>query len=160
METYTSGQIASIFSVHDETIRRWSKEFADYMSIAAEPGKGHTRLYNADDLRVLALIADLKAQRQSFQNIHAALANGERGEPPEPPQEDKSIVPAVHRLQLQIEVLRDELDVLRTENADLKQQLALVKAETALAVAQREIELQREIGRLEGELEYRRKQDA
>lgn len=84
MTTYTNTQASQIFKTTRENLRRWAVEFSDFLSPTANPiaGKG-IREYTYEDLKVLALIAQMKALRKQPQDIILALENGDRGEPPD-----------------------------------------------------------------------------
>lgn len=78
----TANEIAGIFDVTSNTIRGWTKEFADYLSPNANPKKGNPRNYNENDLMVLNLVARYRGENASYGDIHTALANGETGDLP------------------------------------------------------------------------------
>jgi DNA-binding transcriptional MerR regulator len=67
------------YGVQPNTIRHWSKNFADFLSPGANPEKGKRRMYSYDDAEVIALIAEMRQQYESYDNIRAALADGDRG---------------------------------------------------------------------------------
>jgi len=160
MESYTTTNAARLLSVSAETIRRYALAFDEYLSPTATPASGRTRYFTRDDLAVLSLITSMKARGMPDPDIHAALKNGERGEVPDAtPDEleavaiadnERRLMRQVDYLEKQLGDLRGELDTLRAENSELKQQLA---------ASQKEAELKYQIGKLEGELEFRRKQD-
>ena len=80
---YSSTHVATIFHVSTETIRNWSDEFSRYLSFMANPGKGRTRTFNDDDMTVLSLIAEMKRKGSTFEEIHVALGQGQRGDSPD-----------------------------------------------------------------------------
>lgn len=77
---YTTEQIAEIFNVTRPTVTAWAKEFSDYLGALTNPGKGAHRKFSADDLSVVALIAEMKAINMNNESIHASLRAGERKE--------------------------------------------------------------------------------
>lgn len=79
----TTKQAAQLFSVNEQTIRRWVDEFAGKLSPAANPEAGRPRRLLENDLAVLALVADMKGEGKTFEEIHAALNAGQRGVVPE-----------------------------------------------------------------------------
>jgi len=76
------------FDVQPNTIRGWSKQYADFFSPSANPPKGKTRIYSDDDGRVMAFIAEMRNEGQTFETISASLAAGERGK--WPPDDDET----------------------------------------------------------------------
>lgn len=168
MNTYSSPQLAALFKRNEQTIRRWSDEFAEYLSIHATPGEGRARQFTDEDLPVLALIASMKATKAEYRDIHAALENGERGEVPE---NINAIIPSPDRSSLQIDLLTEQLqdrerELIRVQAMYESEQSAhqrtqeqsaqaLKELESRLQAAQDEIaKLNREIGRLEGKLDH------
>lgn len=79
---HTTGQVSSAFGKSDLTIVRWVDEFKEFMSPDAQPGKGNARLFTDSDVEVLAKIAELRQQKKTSSEIHAALKRGDRGEAP------------------------------------------------------------------------------
>lgn len=51
------GALARQFNVDRDTIKTWSYKFSDYFSPSANPPKGHPRLYNQSDIKILTFIA-------------------------------------------------------------------------------------------------------
>ena len=133
---YSSTHVATIFHVSTETIRNWSDEFSRYLSFMANPGKGRTRTFSDDDMTVLSLIAEMKGKGSTFEEIHVALGQGQRGDLPDlEVDEVKAIISGdqERRLNLEIEYLKRSLqdaaaraqdrDRLNEENIRLKVQL-------------------------------------
>ncbi len=142
---YNSRHIAALFNVTGETVRVWAEEFAQYFSPTATPGKGRHRSFSEDDLEVFALIAELKEQGQTFNDIQGALANGQRGTPPNiPPSEVQAIMlnEQEKRLTVEVDYLRRTLTWVEHERDG-----ALQKLEEATEIREQNI-------RLEVELEY------
>ena len=85
MDTYTAPQVCKLFSVTDQTIRRWAKELEEYLSPTANPAANETRIFTEDDLPVLALAAEMREEnpRITYESIRASLANDQRGTVPE-----------------------------------------------------------------------------
>jgi len=76
---YRPGQIAQRLGVSPATLRRWSAQFAAYLSPdAGEAGQfdrggyGHRR-YSEDDAAILTLIKDLLTAGQSYAQVQEAL---------------------------------------------------------------------------------------
>lgn len=82
MSNITTHQAAELFDVTAQTIRRWVDEFSKYLSPSARPEQGRSRILTESDLDVLALIYSMKGQGKLFEDIHAALSAGQRGEAP------------------------------------------------------------------------------
>jgi DNA-binding transcriptional MerR regulator len=80
---YTAHDLSRLFNVSQQTIRQWSSEFETYLSARANPGSNRIRAYSDEDAAVLALVAQMKEMGHVFQDIHIALANGQRGEVPD-----------------------------------------------------------------------------
>lgn len=133
---YTSTHLAAIFHVSTETIRNWTEEFSDYLSVTANPGKGRTRNFTEPDLEVFALIDELKKGGSTFADIRASLSNGQRGHaPPLSVTEVRTLISSEQekRLTLEIEILQRELgnalarakeaEAIKTENIQLRAQL-------------------------------------
>jgi DNA-binding transcriptional MerR regulator len=121
---YKSGQVAQLYNVTRETLRNWSDTFREYLNEDAQPGTGKDRIYTPDDLKIISLVAELRNDNLSLPEIHAALRNGQRGEPP-------ALSP-------------DELDELlktKEENPDTQELTsALVRATNALKLAEQQLE--------------------
>lgn len=73
------GDVARRFGINPQTVRQWADEFAGYLSPDANPAKGETRVFDNDDLQVLALVAYMRNQGAGFDEIKAALDSGQRG---------------------------------------------------------------------------------
>ncbi len=81
----TIKQAAELFNVTEITIRRWIEEFSETgkLSPAATPQQGRRRVLTDSDMEVIALVAEMKGQGKTFEDIHAALKAGQRGELPQ-----------------------------------------------------------------------------
>jgi DNA-binding transcriptional MerR regulator len=80
---FSVGDLAKLFDVSRQTIRQWSSEFKHYLSPRANPGKNRVRAYSEDDLPIFSLVAQMKNIGHTYEDIHVALANGQRGEMPD-----------------------------------------------------------------------------
>ena len=128
---YSSQHTAMMFGVARETIRNWADEFAEYLSPLATPGHGKRRMYSYDDLRVIALVAELKKQGMTYADIHVSLKNGQRGQPPLVfPEDVQALVVSKQERQLELGVeylqqnmlqLQRRLEVAQTEVAALQE---------------------------------------
>lgn len=109
---YTSRHVCMLFGIAPETVRNWSEEFERYLSVTANPGKGRHRNFTADDMRVFALIHELKNQGLTYDDVHGALSNGQRGEPPVlPPDEVQALVATDQKQQVAIQLQQLELQI-------------------------------------------------
>lgn len=115
-------EVAKLLNLHDSTLRRYSLDYADYLSPSGAPGEGHHRDYTDRDVQVLSYILEMKTKRVSPENIAATLGSLKASNWARLPPLDKaleSIVPtpgalidAGHEksaMQREIEVLREML---------------------------------------------------
>lgn len=171
---YSTIEAASLFGVSRPTITAWAGEFSAYLSVLANPGKGRARDFTADDMKVLALVAQLKERHYTYAEIHEALKGGERGEFPDvEPSEVQAYLATEEKQVLNLRIQNLESDLLKARLelervAQLRQDLATAQ-ETAKQATERATraesmvnelykrigELQRELGRLEGRLDNR-----
>lgn len=70
-------EVAGHLGVSRDTVKTWTHEFAEHLSLTANPSKGKERQFTEADLRVLALVADFWEDDPDFENIHAMLNCGE-----------------------------------------------------------------------------------
>jgi len=161
--TVTTAQ--ELFGVKSsQTIRNWANEFSKYLSPNANPSEGTKRFFTFEDMEIFALISEMSGQGRPFEEIHASLAIGSRGELPEDNLADiKAIVAqqsAIRLSQLRntIAELEAQVEPLKEENIRLKTQLEGVgKIESELKEAREAInKLNREIGKLEARIEIER----
>ena len=148
---YTSRHAVILYKVTAETIRAWSEEFSDFLSVMANPGKGRHRVFTDEDMQVFAYISERKKQGALFEQIHAELANGSRGVPPPlPPEEIQMLVADEQEKRLGLEVEHLQLSLGR-----LKQQY-----EDTLARAQQADELKEKFIQAQIELEIVKRVDS
>lgn len=148
--TYKRAELALHFGRDSETIRRWTNEFSEYLSIAAQSKTKSS--YEHSDVERLTLVRDMLESGSSNEQIHLALKAGQTG------HFDGFLKNG--RVQLsegqveQLAIIAQERDELRQEVQELKQALAKANARADL-VADKDAEiarLNREIGRLEERL--------
>lgn len=138
---YTTKHAQIIFRVaSSQTIRNWAKEFEEYLSPSATPGKGGTRLFTKEDMDVFALISELSAQNTSFVEIHAALRAGQRGTAPNINPDDLDGLAAgeiemqlsteldetralANQLQVELDTLKEQFQPIKEENIRLQTQI-------------------------------------
>ena len=85
MTEYGAKEVAQLFGLTVEGVRKYAIEFRDYLSPTADPGENQKRLFTDEDLAVFALIVELRKRGKHYEDMHAALKSGQRGTPPENP---------------------------------------------------------------------------
>lgn len=159
--------IKELFDVSHQTVRRWCDEFEQYLSSSATPPAGEMRLFTDDDLRVLALVAQVKNNGGIYEDAHARLRAGERGEIPDEPPSEQQKQMVMSQLAIQNKELRAEIESLTREReatqAALKEKSEeVIRLQTRLEEAEKRIaefkeqgrdDLLMEIGRLKALLE-------
>ena len=121
-------------------------------------------MYTFDDLKVFALVAELKQMGHTYADIHSSLQNGQRGNPPAlPPEEIQALVTSEQERLLSLEVdylkrslIRAQQELEEARNA-LKEALQVreekIRLETRLEAEQRAVEeRERQIQELKAEL--------
>lgn len=169
MTTYSTVVLARYFGRTETTVRNWADEFHQHLSPTATSTTGRNRVYSEDDASVLSLVHTLKNNGGTFSDIHAALANGARGDMPEiPPEELKAMITAQENRELTTRV--EQLEGLLIQAEERLQMLRQVQDEnvelkTKIAIFQEELNrerdnapdvtgLYRQIGKLEAQIEY------
>lgn len=104
-----TSQVAKLFSKSPMTIGRWVDTFGAYLSHTAKSTDSTERRFSDEDLRVLALVWMMREQGNEFELITAALAAGERAEPPVTPSTLAKQTDQALALTNQIAELRAEL---------------------------------------------------
>jgi DNA-binding transcriptional MerR regulator len=126
---YTTQHLKQFFKISHQTAKNWSKEFAAYLSPTATPGERRQRLFTDEDLSVLALVAEYMKSGKHYEDVHIALATGQRGEIPETSLE---LLPAPVSGQLlalrdRLEATHLEVQALQQENSEYKGMVKLLK---------------------------------
>lgn len=154
--SFTTKHLATLYGKSETTIRNWAIEFADYLSPTATPQSGKNRFYTGEDITVFALVAEMKDQDQTFEQIHLSLKSGQRGDPPDLSQEDihtLAVSERERRITLEVEALQrtiiqlrqdmreyqekaDQVDEINLENARLKATMEYLKSDLDLNRAQ------------------------
>lgn len=129
----TTGDVTKQFGVSRTTVSNWCHEFSRFLSPTANPPVGSQRRFTDGDLQVLALIYRQKRTGLTFEEIAAALASGERDEPPMDIATTTNV--ALERLQQRIVFLENQLrDTERQSNEQLtKANTRADRAEGAVA---------------------------
>ena len=114
---YSTNHLKTLFRVSHTTIQNWCEEFADYLSPAARPEKGRKRTFNDADLAVFALVNELGkgGAGMTFEDIHAMLQTGQRGEIPDT---ESALVTAA--LPVALVAARQRVAALETQLAELQ----------------------------------------
>lgn len=76
----TISEVAQHLGVDRDTVKTWATEFAEHLSLTANPPKGKERQFGETDLRVLALVADFWEDNPDLEHIHAMLNCGDYNE--------------------------------------------------------------------------------
>lgn len=80
-EMATISEVARSLGVDRDTVKHWTTEFAEHLSLAAKE-KGKERQFNESDLRVLAFVAHFWEDDPDLENIHAMLNCGDYNDDP------------------------------------------------------------------------------
>jgi DNA-binding transcriptional MerR regulator len=115
----------------DQTLRLWSNEFRVFMSPTAAPPPGVAREFNDVDMRLLAVVRDMRRAQRPTEEIHTELQRiidtGDLPPLPEPPpsESEKTSYLANVRDQWLVERTNLQRDIARLEkdNATLQQRL-------------------------------------
>lgn len=126
----------------ESTLRKYAQDYAEYLSPFA--GRRH-REYTDQDVRILRLIVEMKAKRQTQDDIDVTLRSLEAGDwqqLPELPEAAQALVPTessmialqtkTSGLQREIEVLREMLDKEREDRSELLQRIGRLEAQIEL----------------------------
>jgi DNA-binding transcriptional MerR regulator len=149
--------ILSKLNITNTTLKNWIDRFAGYFS---ETAKQRNRSFTQEDLDLLATIAKLSASGLTYDAIEKHIAMGEREifEDTTLGTDTRMIPAAVVEQVVDSTKIMIELEKTKSE---LAKALDMLETERGrVETLQREVrELERALGRAEGELEYRRKQD-
>lgn len=152
---YTASQVAKLFNTARETIRNWAIEFERELSPSSNPGDGRKRMFSDSDLEIIALIAEMKGEGKLYADIHAALANNQRGQVPDAAS---AIIPGStprpNQLQARINFIEAQLAAALADRQQDRREIELLTRQLS--------EAQAKIDRLTGEnavLKYRLEDD-
>lgn len=154
---YKRLQVAQHFGRDTETIRRWSIEFANYLSHDANSQGRNKSSYSDADMETLSLIRGMYDKGSSVEDIHVALKSGQKGQFDGFLQNARVVLSESQAIQLKEIVARNE--ELETLLADALKKLAASEAKNEMIPElQEEIKaLSREIGKLQYQLELQGK---
>lgn len=109
---YKNEDIRSRFSISHETVRKYTIDFADFLSDGANPDeKGTHRTYTESDLRAFAVITRMKNTNHTDDDIRATLIAGLDGQLAEL-MEDNSVALSPN---MQITLSKQEITNLRSQ---------------------------------------------
>jgi len=146
---FTPKQVADSLDLSSTTIRNYSRLWADYLSLSANPQAGQGRLYSEDDIAVISTIVALRENGATTDQIRAALDAGQRLEPMRPLQEETpaddgptvearaaadQARAAVNAAETAIAIYRDRVNQLESRADALADRL--IEAEKRAAVAE------------------------
>ena len=146
-EIYTVSQAAKLLGVAPNTIRSYSKEFADHLSESATPLPGNERRYAHADMLVFSTVRVLRSRRTDQLSIEDTLAKGERielvPETPETPPEQRIEPIGTDTMALA------EKDILERFVMPLLENIQQQLVEERAARVEAEVEAARAAGQLE-----------
>jgi len=156
---YTTKHAQKLFDVKsDQTIRNWIKEFEEFFSVDATPGKGVDLQLTEEDMQVLAFIAEMRNERKPTDDIYVSLKSGSRGEVPAyTPEELDLLVKGDYEkyLSTQVSELSLKMEQLTQENDELKASIQPIRDKNIQLEAER-IALEKQVEDLKTQLERER----
>lgn len=132
MTSLTPQQTAEVLTVSAQTLRRWSVQFAEFLSADATPGRGRRRLYTVEDVALLRRAGGL-LRAHSVEDTIALLRLG-------PDQADTAALATLTTPDLISEVqaargllrgLTGRIEALETDRAALAGEVADLKRSQA-----------------------------
>lgn len=155
-----TAEVAAYYKRTDQTIRAWAREFSRHFSPTANPGGGKGRNYTVEDLEVIALIAEMKDRNATYEEIHAALDAGQRGDPPNLSTADLKVLRATEgekRAGFEIQALQQHIvDIqARMKQAEERAEAAEIRA---IQLGQDKAALTAETSVIKSELERAREE--
>jgi len=155
---WSTGDIQKMFGVSPQTVRNWTKEFKTFLSDGASPIRsGYTRSFTADDLRVFALVVEMTHIGATYNEVRDALKEGRRGDLPEVPEEESDLTALLSPQEIArtLSLMKE-----RDEAIGRIEQLLVERENDKKIIDEKDKDinrLNREIGRLEAQLEAMRK---
>jgi DNA-binding transcriptional MerR regulator len=132
-------ELAKLIEVSGDTLRRWTREYRDFLSPSATPPKGQPRIMTEHDQRVLRMVKSLRDAGQDreaiIDTLHREQLNDWAGLPPAPDDWRSSSVSVdvaasranematVAALQTQLQYVTQALEVAQNRVASLEQAL-------------------------------------
>jgi hypothetical protein len=74
----TVSEVAHLFDVDRDVVKKWCHEFAEHLSEEATPPKGEPRRFTEADVRALSLVWYYWEDDPDYENIHACLNSGDQ----------------------------------------------------------------------------------
>ncbi len=132
MNRFQTRHVSQLFDVSHQTVKDWCDAFEGFLSPTATPGKGRARHFTEEDMRIFALVSEIKRSGGTYEDVRVALGAGQRGVLPD--QLDQAIMMpqnisitrmrhALEEARLEAQQMRDELMQVNGENRLLRQQL-------------------------------------
>lgn len=158
---FTTSGIQRLYDVSPQTVRNWTNEFAQYLSMSATPKAGQRRQYTLEDLTVFTLVKDMTDKGFTYEEIGVSLGNGDRGEVPEGAQKSDDDDPLNNASP---EEVARTLALIRERDTALGRIEELMKEnrnkdDHIVSLNDQISQLNREIGRLEVRLEIEQEKD-
>ncbi len=155
MTLYRAAQAASLAGVSMAELRDFTATYAPFFSEQATPPPGETRLFTAEDVRLLAFLADVTQRGETVDEVVRRLASGALAEFPwwTPADEGNgaggaSALAPVPQLQVIAQAFWQQAEESRRRERELRQRLE---------AAERRIEdLEQAVAALRGEAEQKR----
>lgn len=119
---YTPKQASQMIGVPGSTIRRYSVDFKEFLSDAAQPARGK-RWYTDSDVLVLKKIRYLTSQRKSPDEIRRLLPVMDNI-----PDQPKTALSMVPEIQQNFDIIRSDISRERSEREKLSERMARLEA--------------------------------
>src|SRR5215208_1489601 len=74
-----SSAVVTMLNMPESTLRKYARDYSEYLSPAGTGGAGRHRDYTEHDIRVLKLIRDMKLQNVSNEDIDVTLRSLQAG---------------------------------------------------------------------------------
>jgi DNA-binding transcriptional MerR regulator len=157
---YQSKHVQKLFSISAESVRAWAIEFEKYLSPNANPGSGRHRNFTDADLSVFALVKEMKAKGNTYEDIHGSLENDQRGAVPQLATGDvRDLVLSEQGLALafRVEELTQKVDTLEHELGEARLKLRATE-DTNVRLTERDDQHKKRIEELEQEVKASREE--
>jgi DNA-binding transcriptional MerR regulator len=153
---YSTTDIRRFFGISRQTASNWAKEFRTYLSTLANPPEDKHKRFTPEDVEVLALVSQMKSQSATYDEIHMALKDGQRGTIPVLAKDIQPVALTGAELALQGRIgdLESELQAARLQIARVqgeKEEATRLLREQLAEKEARIFELQRQLARLEAD---------
>ena len=150
---FTVTQAARASGISASTVRLWSREYSEYLSPGARPGKGEQRLFAPDDIAIFKTVRAIRESGGNTDQIIAALDNGERLETTqETPQDVPGQASGTQTALLPMELIQAIVTPYKQQIEANTARIERLEGELAHERAAR-LEAEKEASRLAGRLE-------